>query len=206
MKVKVIQGNANGLMLRMTSLIGQFIQEEHYRRELGHLMITHSHKVIIYLYLCIIFLKLVLHFTEYNVIFLFVAGQRRSKEGKYIYIESSTPRRHGDEAMLRIKLEGRSFCMRFWYHMYGANTGSLTIMRIVKEEKDDHIPTRKDFKLEHREWIKSKTSLNEWQPAEVELAVVRSVRRGTVHWVNIVCFVASMNSLIIHQVKTKIKP
>jgi len=113
-------------------------------------------------------------------------GQRRSKEGKYIYIESSSPRRNGDEAMLRVKLEGRSFCMRFWYHMYGTNTGSLTIMRIVKEEKDDHIPTRKDFKPEHEEWKRSKTSLNEWQLAEVELAVVRSVRRGTVHWIAIV--------------------
>lgn len=108
--------------------------------------------------------------------------------------------------MLRVKLEGRSFCMRFWYHMYGANTGSLTIMRIVKEEKDDHIPTRKDFKPEHEEWKISETSLNEWKPAEVELAVVRSVRLGTVHWVNIVCFVACMNSLTINQEKTKIKP
>ena len=112
-----------------------------------------------------------------------MAGQRRAKEGKYIYIESSSPRRQGDEAMLRVKLEGRSFCMRFWYHMYG-DTGSLTVMRIVKEEKDDHIPTRKNFKLElHKEWQRSKTSLDKWLLAEVELAVVRSVRRGTVHWV-----------------------
>ena len=49
-KLKAIQGNANGLMLRMTSLIGQFIQEKHHREELGHLPITHSQKVIINTY------------------------------------------------------------------------------------------------------------------------------------------------------------
>ena len=49
-KLKAIQGNANGLMLRMTSLIGQFIQEKHHRAELGHLPITHSQKVIINTY------------------------------------------------------------------------------------------------------------------------------------------------------------
>ncbi|XP_020613608.1 MAM and LDL-receptor class A domain-containing protein 1-like [Orbicella faveolata] len=112
--------------------------------------------------------------------------QRRSKEGKYIYIESSSPRRPGHEAMLRVKLEGRSFCMQFWYHMYG-DPGSLTVMRIVKQEKDDHIPTRKDFKKElHKEWERSEISVDKWLLAEVELAVVRSVRRGTVHWIAIV--------------------
>jgi len=85
--------------------------------------------------------------------------------------------------MLRVKLEGRSFCMQFWYHMYG-DPGSLTVMRIVKQEKDDHIPTRKDFKKElHKEWERSEISVDKWLLAEVELAVVRSVRRGTVHWV-----------------------
>ena len=44
--LKAIQGNANGLMLGMTSLIGQLIQEKHHRGELGHLPITHSQKVI----------------------------------------------------------------------------------------------------------------------------------------------------------------
>ena len=85
--------------------------------------------------------------------------------------------------MLRVKLEGRSFCMRFWYHMFG-DPGSLTVMRIVKEEKDHHIPTRKEFEKKlHKEWEKSEISDNKWLLAEVDLAVVRSVRRGTVHWV-----------------------
>ena len=125
-----------------------------------------------------------LYYQEYHATLPFVAGpQRRSKQGKYIYIESSTPRSQGHEAMLRVKLEGRSFCMRFWYHMFG-DPGSLTVMRIVKKEKDDHIPTRKDFKKElHMEWERSVISVNKWLLAEVELAVVRSVRRGTVHWV-----------------------
>ena len=46
-KPKAIQGNANGLMFRVTILIGQFIQEKHHRRELGQLLITHSQKVLI---------------------------------------------------------------------------------------------------------------------------------------------------------------
>lgn len=172
-----MQENANGSMFRMTRLIGQFILEEHHRRELGHLLI--AHEVIIDPH--VIFSKLVFFFKEYHVTLPSVAG---SKEGKYIYIESSNPRKEGDEAMLRVKLEGRAFCMRFWYHMYGSDAGSLTIMRIVKEEKDDHIPTRKDFTAElHKEWQKSDISVDKWQLAEVELAVVRSVRRGTVHWV-----------------------
>ena len=135
-----------------------------------------------------------LYYQEYHATLPFVAGpQRRSKEGKYIYIESSSPRRQGHEAMLRVKLEGRSFCMRFWYHMYG-DPGSLTVMRIVKQEKDDHIPTRKDFKKElHKEWEKSEISVDKWLLAEVDLAVVRSVRRGTVHWVR--CLLCGLHEL-----------
>lgn len=86
--------------------------------------------------------------------------------------------------MLRVRLDGRSFCMRFWYHMYGADLGSLKILRIVKEEKDDHIPEKKDFKKEHIEWLQEKKSNNKWVQAEVDLELRRSVPRGTVHWVS----------------------
>jgi len=77
--------------------------------------------------------------------------------------------------------------------MYG-DPGSLTVMRIVKQEKDDHIPTRKDFKKElHKEWEKSEISVDKWLLAEVDLAVVRSVRRGTVHWVR--CLLCGLHEL-----------
>lgn len=101
------------------------------------------------------------------------------RDGKYMYIEASSPRRQGHEAMLLVKLDGRAFCMRFWYHMYGVDTGSLTVMRIVDDTTDDHKPTRKEFKKEHIEWQKSKINENRWQQAEIEL----KVRKGTIHWV-----------------------
>lgn len=93
--------------------------------------------------------------------------------------------------MLLVKLEGRSFCMRFWYHMYGATIGSLEVMRIVKQEKDDQKPSAKDFnEKEHREWIanqKNTLSRDKWMQAEVDLVVRRSVRKGTtVNWVSCV--------------------
>lgn len=91
--------------------------------------------------------------------------------------------------MLLVKLEGRSFCMRFWYHMYGATIGSLEVMRIVKQEKDDQKPSAKDFnEKEHREWIanqKNTLSRDKWMQAEVDLVVRRSVG-PTVNWVSCV--------------------
>lgn len=112
-------------------------------------------------------------------------------KGKYIYIETSSPRKAKDKAILLVKLEGRSFCMRFWYHMYGATIGSLEVMRIVKQEKDDQKPSAKDFnEKEHREWIanqKNTLSKDKWMQAEVDLVVRRSVRKGpTVNWIAIV--------------------
>lgn len=102
-----------------------------------------------------------------------------------MYIESSSPRRKGDEAMLLVKLEGRAFCMRFWYHMYGVDIGSLRVMRIVKEPSDDHKPARKDFRKDHISWVKSGSDRDAWKQAEVELEVDRSLRKGTIHWVGV---------------------
>ena len=48
-----------------------------------------------------------------------------------MYIESSSPRRQGDNAMLiseeffATSSSGR--CIKFWYNMYGAATGSLKV-------------------------------------------------------------------------------
>ncbi|XP_022800385.1 MAM and LDL-receptor class A domain-containing protein 1-like isoform X4 [Stylophora pistillata] len=116
-------------------------------------------------------------------------------DGKYMYIETSSPRKKGDKAMLLVKLDGRSFCMSFWYHMHGSAIGSLEIMRIVKQVKDDQKPSAKDFNLrEHREWIanrKNTVPKDHWRQANVDLEVRRSVRQGTVHWIAIVGTVGS---------------
>lgn len=46
-----------------------------------------------------------------------------------MYIESSSPRRQGDVATLNSEMLSYTGhqCMNFWYHMYGANIGTLRI-------------------------------------------------------------------------------
>eukprot|EP00795_Rhopilema_esculentum_P012712 gene12712-3431_t len=53
-----------------------------------------------------------------------------TSQGNYVYIETSYPRRRGDKAWLYspvypASVKGR--CLNFWYHMYGADIGSLNI-------------------------------------------------------------------------------
>ncbi|CAH3189514.1 unnamed protein product, partial [Porites evermanni] len=44
-----------------------------------------------------------------------------SSVGYYMYIETSSPRRPGDKAMLASPKysSARGKCLQFWYHMYG---------------------------------------------------------------------------------------
>lgn len=93
--------------------------------------------------------------------------------------------------MLLVKLEGKIFCMRFWYHMYGASTGSLEILRVVKQAEDDHTPKVTAFTTKDgdgatvaHDWKRSGNQGNKWIAAEVDLGVVPSVAKGTVHWVS----------------------
>ena len=46
----------------------------------------------------------------------------------YAYIETSSPRRPGENAKIfrMITLSGKS-CLRFYYHMYGAEMGTLRV-------------------------------------------------------------------------------
>ena len=48
--------------------------------------------------------------------------------GSYIYIETSSPRVRGDNAILSktVSLSGSS-CLSFYYHMYGSSMGSLKV-------------------------------------------------------------------------------
>jgi len=49
-----------------------------------------------------------------------------------MYIEASSPRRKGDAARLvsdRFKVDnGHTWCLNFWYHMYGNSVGSLKVI------------------------------------------------------------------------------
>ncbi|KAH3887714.1 hypothetical protein DPMN_011733 [Dreissena polymorpha] len=51
--------------------------------------------------------------------------------GYYLYIEASAPRQPGDLARITTpsfqNTATGSFCLSFWYHMYGNNIGSLNV-------------------------------------------------------------------------------
>lgn len=50
--------------------------------------------------------------------------------GHYIYIEASSPRKPGDNAMLVSALQPSPTsdqCFEFWYSMYGVETGTLNL-------------------------------------------------------------------------------
>jgi hypothetical protein len=55
---------------------------------------------------------------------------KRNSFGRYLYIEASSPQTQGDRAQLVSPLYGPSngnCTLRFYYHMYGANVGSLNL-------------------------------------------------------------------------------
>lgn len=115
--------------------------------------------------------------------YLTVGISGRNKNGHFIYIETSYPRRRGQKALLLVKLEGKSLCMRFWYHMYGSGIGSLKIMRVIKNIDDDKIPAAKDFTS--IEWQKQGNQGNSWMMAEQDLLVDRKFKRHFIHWIAI---------------------
>ena len=50
--------------------------------------------------------------------------------GNYMYIETSSPRQQGDKAKLNspgLQFSG-SMCLKFYYHMYGADIATLNVM------------------------------------------------------------------------------
>ena len=53
----------------------------------------------------------------------------RCFQGYYMYIETSSPRQQGDNAKLELYLPGNGElgCLTFYYHMYGADIGTLNV-------------------------------------------------------------------------------
>ena len=50
-----------------------------------------------------------------------------SVAGYYLYIETSYPRQYGDKATVLTPYLSGEQCMKFAYHMYGSDIGSLNI-------------------------------------------------------------------------------
>ena len=85
--------------------------------------------------------------------------------GYFMYIETSSPRKLGDVAILQSKLypascKGR--CLHFYYHMYGDQMGSLKV--ILSPQRGRGIGL----------WEKSQDMGNEWLLANVRIPPVLS--------------------------------
>lgn len=53
--------------------------------------------------------------------------------GRYLFIESSSPRVPGDKARISSELFQNTTvnCLNFWYHMYGLSVGSLNVYMVT---------------------------------------------------------------------------
>ncbi|XP_070543873.1 meprin A subunit alpha-like [Ptychodera flava] len=57
-----------------------------------------------------------------------------TREGKYLYIETSSPRTLGDSAILESPVyPTKNKCLRFYYHMYGQDVDTLNVF--IREQK-----------------------------------------------------------------------
>lgn len=81
-------------------------------------------------------------------------------KGKYIFIETSAPRHPGDQAVLQSATfpSTTGQCMQFWYNMYGATIGSLSVSVLVQGSSS---PTKV--------WELLGTQGNQWKNAQVNI-------------------------------------
>ena len=87
--------------------------------------------------------------------FFFVIGK-----GHYLYLEASSPRKHGDKSNILSPLMTGSQCMRFYYHMFGDTMGTLTVYMATNKSSPRAL------------WIKSSDRGNTWHEANVQFNVV----------------------------------
>ncbi|CAK8675733.1 unnamed protein product [Clavelina lepadiformis] len=98
------------------------------------------------------------------------SADHTSGSGKYLFIEASSPRRSGHIARLVSPLlTPRKHCVHMWYHMYGKQTGSLTVTQVV-----DSTPTQLTEIVGERG--------DSWQSLSVEVSagVVRKTARDAI--------------------------
>lgn len=82
--------------------------------------------------------------------------------GKYLYVESSTPRRPGDVAVLQSAMfqPMSRVCFSFWYQMYGSNIGTLRVLLL--KSKNNATATNL--------WELSGTQGNQWYQGKVPVS------------------------------------
>ena len=77
--------------------------------------------------------------------------------GKYVYIETSSPRVSGDNAKLELKpsLGSGATCIKFFYHMLGRDVGRLIVyvngkQALVKSGSQGDQWKKAEFKVQDR--------------------------------------------------------
>ncbi|XP_077978861.1 MAM and LDL-receptor class A domain-containing protein 1-like [Glandiceps talaboti] len=84
--------------------------------------------------------------------------------GHYMYAEMSSPRLPGDKAHLDSPVYDITYdarCLRFWYHMYGADVGELNVY------------TKQSGALTTKLWGLTDTSMSEWHVNEITVNAAR---------------------------------
>lgn len=88
--------------------------------------------------------------------------------GKYMFIETSAPRRPGDKARLNSErfsaTSSRGSCIKFWYHMYGASIGTLNVL----------IKTGAGNRSESIVWTLSGNQQNKWNFGQAPVMSIKS--------------------------------
>ena len=92
--------------------------------------------------------------------------------GYFMYIETSSPRKSGEVAVLQSKLYPASTsgrCLQFYYNMYGEDMGSLTVK----------ISYSSDAVEDAQLWKKEKDQGTQWVLARVQIPPGTSLYRVT---------------------------
>ena len=80
--------------------------------------------------------------------------------GRYVYIETSSPRQPGDTARLSSPWMRGPQCMMFYYHMYGASMGCVVIY--IKSQAPNRLkPVWLRSQDQGNHWISGRISINE---------------------------------------------
>lgn len=88
--------------------------------------------------------------------------------GKYVYIETSSPRVRGDKARLispQVTFT-QPTCLQFYYHMYGAEVNTLNVYQMTGGVLPQVAIWTKSLNQGNR-WIKGQTTIQGSQPFNV---------------------------------------
>ena len=98
---------------------------------------------------------------------------------KYLYIETSSPRRIGDIARLESSSASYSgaYCFSFWYHMYGSSIGSLNIYT----QQGGSVAMQRKWRLQGNQgnrWHKAEVDLNSTSSSDYKVSAHRLYIKG----------------------------